>query len=187
MSMRTMRRVPGFAAGALLMATLLAVAADTGESATAGDGVRIGVVDRESVLKGYAQAKAEWEILLKESTAAQADIDKRVEALTQAKADFEKRRDSLTPEEAARQEVDIKRRFLDIQAEAETRQREIDRKRLQILKARMGEIDKAIEAVAKQRGFDLVLKTDEERTFIGYCAPALDLTEAVLERLNAPA
>ncbi len=164
---------------ALVMLVPFAHAA-TSVSKQANAGMRIAVVDSEmAVLESDAAKK-----YAKESEALFAPRIKKLKALQDEIKNSEQKlqKDGATLSEAQREsrQLEIKRKYEDLQLQ--DRQLRMDKARSD--QAELGKLrpklDQAIDKVAKEQNYDLVL----ERGAVRFVKNDYDITRKVIERLN---
>ena len=162
-------------------------AADAASAAPAksDSGYKIGVVDRKNVMEKYKKAEAEYKKLQGEVDILQKDIDKLSERIQAAKDGFDEEKDSMTPEERVEREDAIQRDYTQYQIELKTKQDEIDRKELRLMKELFSDIDEAVAQIAAEQGYHLVFEgSPKSRSAVIYYSTTIDMSQKVIDRLN---
>jgi Skp family chaperone for outer membrane proteins len=176
---------------AMLGVLLVLLAADSlaqTEGPVASTGTyKVGVVNRRALMDKYEKGKADWAALVKEANGVQADLDARLDGLRKRKEECDKKAGGLSDEARAKMVDEINRDIRRLQADAEIRQKELDDKRSRLLRKATESAQAVIDAIGKEKGYHLILNADEGRGVVAYFASAVDITSAVLERLNGAA
>jgi outer membrane protein len=185
-----MRRFP------MIMSVLLV--ALTAISGRAADG-KIAVVDIERLIKLHPRTKQDREVLEQYVEDYESEREELVESMKEMSADFEALRreaaDSALSEKArekAREKAKIKLEELKekdrkIRETAAERQKELTSQELRMRKRVVADIKEILEKVAKDKGYDFVLAS-EETAISGYSSvlhfpKAADITEDVLSAI----
>lgn len=147
---------------------------------------KIGVVDMSDVLSKYNKRKTKYDDLQKQVDALQSGIDTKSKAIEAQKADYEKKKKSgLAPEELSALELKIRSDYVDYQAELTQSQQKIDSMEEQVLKEVLKDVQVALEAIAKEGNYYLILNhRSGPNGAVLYAAPSIDITPKVLEQLN---
>jgi outer membrane protein len=146
---------------------------------TFAQGARVGYVDMKRLIDSAPQLRAGRELLEREF----ADRDSALRAEQQRLADLEARQrreagvlDAATAEDRAR-EIDALRRNLE---RTRTRLREdLNRRAQEEYKRRWDTMQDQVTAFARENGYDLIVESP-----VVYASPAIDVTDAILERLR---
>jgi outer membrane protein len=166
------------AVGALVAA--VSTAGALAQEAAGAGGVRLGVVDLVVIRREADGARTIASQLETFVVGYQTDIEKEEAELRAAQEQLTAKRSSLSAEEYA----DERRKWEQAVAEAQRRflrrRQEIDQARASAWQRLNGALDQAIRDVAAERGLTIVVRRDQ----IVFAAPGLEITEAVLARLN---
>lgn len=120
-------------------------------------------------------AQAQLPEFEKRKTDLEADAKK-----LQADAEkFQKERDMMSPDQVAKTTKDLQGRKVDIDYKGNQLQEEFDKRRREVLEKVQAAIGEAINAIAKEKGADLVVQDP------AYFSPAIDVTDEVIKRLQA--
>lgn len=143
--------------------------------------LRIGTVQIAKVLQ-FVRSSEKWNSA---EQRMQREFGPRAEALQERVKQFQRdavafRRDEMTmsEEQVLEKTKDLGGRELDLKAEQERFVRDQKRREQELLAELTGEIKVVVEAVARDGKYDLVLQDPL------YVKPEVDLTEAVIRRLN---
>jgi Skp family chaperone for outer membrane proteins len=167
-----------FALGAAFVAALPALSAGQ-VGATAQ--VKIAVIDIDRVAQESAPGKALFEKLKVENDKLAAERQQREQEIRdlQTKAAS----DVLSQDAQARLQRDIERKRTDATRWLEDAQREFQEKQQQEEAAFQATLGPIVEAVAREAGIGLIFRATPGLTFV--LDPNLDLTPAVIQRLNS--
>jgi outer membrane protein len=169
-----------------VFATLLALTAAAVARPAAAQDVKMGYVDGEKVLqayKGYKDAESQFE---KQRDAWNQEFEKRSRELKAMEEDFkaqqlmlsdDKRKERLTLLEDRRRELE--KYYQDIMGPGG----EAARKQEELLRPILDKVNQIIKEMGEQEKFLVIF--DASNTGIAYASPDLDLTEKVIQRLNA--
>ncbi|MDR2863514.1 MAG: OmpH family outer membrane protein [Puniceicoccales bacterium] len=180
----------------LLFALCLATFAFCG-TAQAQKTPRVATVDMEAVFKQYQKAVEVTKALEDDAQRARQAETGKYQALEALAAEIEKaRRDAASP--VLSEQGKTNARTL-----AEGKIREFEQRRTEFTRAKqesdnilqqrsmnntrtiVGEIRPVVDALAKEKGVDLVLSSTYTVAGVLFAAPELDLTNEVVKRLNA--
>jgi outer membrane protein len=148
----------------------------------AQDSFKLGVVDTQSVVESYKKAQEANDIL----KSAENRLRDKLKGLEEEILDME---DSLTKQklfldESATQtlESDILRKRQEYQRELENGQQAILEKQRELVEPILNEIQALIQQIGTSEKYSLIL---EKRLVTLYVDPKYDLTDDIVERLNA--
>lgn len=168
----------------LTRAVLVAVPALLATQLAAKD-FKIGFVDSDEIVAGYQAAREAKEELDAEIAGFRAHADSLRLEFEQAKDEYQSQELSLSEEgkRAKLAEVDQRKRRYDSYLDQVYREGgKIDQKNQELIAPIVEKINEAVDRIAKDEGFTLVL--DAAKTEIVFSEPGLDLTDLVLDDLN---
>ena len=167
------------ALGAALFTTSLAQSAVAAEAAAA-KAPTIAVLNLQYIMTEIPQSKALQQTLAKEFGAREQELQKMQQEGSQLGSDLQAGKykgDEL---------VSKQREFAQLQSDFQLKARalqEDQQKRVSEEQRKINiEVQKAIDAIAKERGIDLVLRGEG---FIAYSIPELDISSEVISRVSA--
>jgi len=170
----------------MVFATLLGLFAAAMARPTAAQEMKLGYVDGEKIVqafKGYKDAETQFE---KQRDAWSQELDKRNRDLKAMEEDFKaqelmlsdvKKKDRLTLLETRRRELE--KYYQDIFGPGG----EVARKNQELLGPILEKVNTAIREIGEQEKFTIIFDTSNNG--IVYAAPGIDVTEKVIQRLNA--
>lgn len=167
--------------GIMLVLLAAAVARPSG-----ADEVRLGYVDGEKVVqayKGYKDAETQFE---KQRETWNQELDKRTRDLKSMEEDFKaqqlmlsdtKRKEKLTLLEDRKR--DLEKYYQDVFGPGG----EAARKNEELLRPILDKVNQTIRQIGEQEKYTMIF--DASTAGIAYAAPGIDLTQKVIDRLNA--
>lgn len=164
-----MRLAPAVLLPLVLLAATPAVAAET----------KVAAIRTPVILRDAPQIKAADTKLKAEFEKKEKDLDAEGKKLGDDIKKFQREADAMSAQQRADAEKGLNTRKIDFDLKqrqfaeaAQARNQELKRDVLE-------KVNQAIEAVAKEKGYDLVLQDP------AYANPAIDITDEVLKRLGA--
>lgn len=169
-----------------LFATILALFAAAVARPSVAEEFKVGYVDGERVVqayKGYKDAETQFE---KQREAWNQEIDKRSRDLKSMDEDFKaqelmlseaKKKERLTQLEERRRELE--KYYQEIFGP----NGEAARKNEELLRPILEKVNTIIREVGEQEKYSMIFETSESG--IAYAMPGLDITDKIIERLNA--
>ena len=147
---------------------------------------KIGVVDMKGAFDQYERQKQEYDRLRSERDAKQQNIDSLAQRLESRRSTFMERRDRMTTEEREAAETEINSLVREYEAEFRKLQGDIDSMEQRIVERIFRDIHAAISEVALRDDYHMVLEaTEGSRTGVLFSSPTLDITQKIVEHLNA--
>lgn len=147
---------------------------------------KVGVVNMGKVLKDYKKREAKYKELQAEVDRLQTDIDTMSKNIESMKEQYKNNGNAMSDDERKALKDKIEGAYDKYQSELKTRQRKVDGLEEAVLTEVVEDIKAAIERVATQKNYHIVLNSTEgPRGAVLYNVGNLDLTGAVLEALNA--
>jgi outer membrane protein len=163
------------------LAALLAAGCLVGASAE----MKIGFINVEEIFKNYAGTKDAQAKFDKEVAKWEQDASTRQKEIKDIKDQLEKQSLLLSSERKAELEAKLKQKMVEYQDFLQTKfgqKGEVLSKNEELTKPIIEKINKIIEKIAKDEGYDFIF--DARAGGLIYGKPAFDLTERVLNLLN---
>ena len=149
--------------------------------------VKIGVVDVNKIFSGYtkvAENQAEFNKLMEEQ---QAEAQKKAEAIKEAIKPLQDKLDKqgklMKKEELDKINSDIGKKQQELYNISMTLSTDLKKKNLELVEARVKDIEAAIAKLAKEKGYTFVINKEA----VLYSPEAADLSDQVIAALNKPA
>ncbi len=142
--------------------------------------VRIGVFDAQRLSEESAEGKRIQAKLSAFRDAKQAELSAKERAIQEIQEKLQAQSLSLSPEKRTELEKEIQRKALELSQAREAAQREMQ---MEVAEAENGFRDKLVaivEAFGREENFAVIL----ERGLVAYVNPSLDVTTAIVDRLN---
>ncbi len=170
---------------ALVLALMPRVA--TAQDADSGSGYKIGVVQMGVLLKDYNKRKEMYDDLEKTVAKLSAKPDEMQKTIEADKKKYEEEGATMSPEEREELKDRIEAAAREYRFELEKRQKEIDNEEEEVLKTVIEDITNAIAEIAVAKNYHIVLNaTNDPRAGVVYYSESVNITPAVLAKLNSP-
>ncbi len=173
---------------ASILSFSFAAGAQNADKNAAGDknaSYKIGVVDRNKVLKAYKKVETEYKKLEAQVTQQQQGIDELSKKIESAKAAYDKDKEKLSPEQRTEREAAIQSDYRKYQAELQTKQADIDSQERLLMKRVTDEIDAAVTEVGNKEGYYLILDGNPRSGGAIFYSPTIDMSQKVIDLLNS--
>ncbi len=149
----------------------------------AQENVKIGYVDMKKVMNDCKAGKAALDKLEKNAKEKQTKIDKEKKKLETMQADFEKKAAGLTDKERQSKQKDFQDKVQAFQKMVSQSQQEFNEMQAEFTKKVFNDMKATIAGIAKADNYTIIIeKTD---TSVLYAKDGIDLTEKVMEKMNA--
>jgi outer membrane protein len=154
------------------------------EIKAAGSSVlRVAYVDLQKALQTTDAGKNAKANLEKELTAKKADIEKKQAQIQEEMEKFEKQAAIMNETAKAQKQTELQKKIAEFQKSAAETQMELQRKEREVTKPLIDELRSIIEALGKEKNYQLILEKNEGAVL--YAEAGSDLTEIVIDRFNA--
>jgi outer membrane protein len=164
--------------GWILVLTLFVVA-----NVAAAD-LKIGYADAQRVLEGSKlgqKMKGSLEVYLK---ARQKTIDAEEEALKSLEEELVQKASVLSPDAKKAKEIEFQKKVEEYRRKAEQLSREVQREKMDRLKAFNKSLEEASQQIAQKEGFDYLFDRSPDGSGILYAKESFDLTAKVIEQID---
>ena len=148
----------------------------------AGPGEKIGFVDLQRTLNETNAGKKAKKKLEKDKTKKQKALDKRQKNLQKAAADLEKQRGVLKPAALKQKEEKLQKDYIALQETYMKLQQDLAKQEAQLVQEIFAKASPAIQAIAKERGYTMILEKNEGAVLFGN--KSLDITSEVNKRVK---
>lgn len=147
--------------------------------ANAEEGLRIGFVNIPKILDGAPQAKGADSRLKQEFTSRESKVNKAKEELRRLEEKLRKEEETMSTAEANKLTQDIRTKRRDLERELDVFREDFSIRRSDEINKLQKDILSAINALAKEEGYDLVVGEG-----VVYANSRVDLTDKILSRLQ---
>ena len=167
-------------------ATMLGLIAAAVARPLAAQEMKLGVIDAEKVVQsysGYKDAEAQFE---KQREAWNQQLDARSRELRAMEEDFKAQELMLSDEKKKERLVDLEKRRKDLDdyyKQIFGPSGEAARKNEELLRPILDRVNKIVKELGEQEKYTMIF--DSSSAGIAYAAPGVDLTQKIIERLNA--
>ena len=143
--------------------------------------LKIGAVRSAEIADRAPQFKSMQNKLKTEFERRQNELEAEAKKLQDDARTFQKEADTLTAADRGAKEKSLTTRRIDLEQKGRQLQEDFGKRRQELFTQSMGSIKTVIDALAKERGLDLIIENPV------FAKPELDLTAEVLKRLQTPA
>lgn len=143
---------------------------------------KVGYVDLEKALNDVEDGKKAKEKLKKEFEAKQKTLDKKVSEFKTKKEEYDKRAPLLKPEAKEKEERELEKQFIELQALAQQLQTEIAQEEAKLTKPIFDRFAKILKIMGEAGGYALILERNQSA--ILYAPEAMDLTSELVRSYN---
>jgi outer membrane protein len=149
--------------------------------------VKIGYVDAQTVLDRSKPGQVSKSLLEQYVKSRQQLIDSDEEELRQLEDDLKKQSGVLSAEAQKEKQETLQRKYLSYQKRAGELTKEVQDRRTEVLKDFNRQLVKAVQQVAKQGGYAMVLDKEAEGGVVLFAREPLNLTDEVVKELDRQA
>jgi len=141
--------------------------------------VKIGFVEVQKILKNAPQTVAANKQLEKEFTKRTAKLKKVVKKIKDKESAFRKNSMTMSDDERSKKQKEIQALKIDAQRTEREVREDIDLRRREEIAKVQAQVNIAVEKVAKEQGYDLVLYQG-----VAYAGKKVDITSTVIKALG---
>lgn len=142
---------------------------------------KIGAIRTGVILRDAPQIKAADGKLKAEFATREKDLEAEGKKIQDDYKKFQREADTMTASQRASAEKDLTTRKIDFDAKQRTFGEHAQQRNAELRRDVFDQVNKAINEVAKERGFDIVVQDP------AFVAPGVDITDDVMKRLGAAA
>ncbi len=139
------------------------------------------IIDVQKVLRGSTAVTALARAIEERRGTYQAELRKQEESLREEDRELARQRSVLSADAYAEKRSELERKVATLQRQAQKRKRRLDQLFANGMARVQGELAKVAKEIAEERGLDLILS----KATVVIVKPKLEVTDEVLERLNA--
>lgn len=161
-------------------------AAPAAGAAAAPGQYKIGIVELQTVMDAYKKQEAEVAKLKSETDKVDADLKAKVEAWQKKQKDFTDKRDTLDQNVARSTEESLHKEYVELQSQTRLAEEQLERRKNLLKRDLLQDIIKTVESIGVRENYHLIMESDPNtRTGVLYFASGLNITQKVVEQLNA--
>jgi outer membrane protein len=167
-------------------ATILGLIAAAVARPLAAQEMKLGVIDAEKVVQSYSGYKDAEEQFEKQREAWNQQLDARSRELRAMEEDFKAQELMLSDEKKKERLVDLEKRRKDLDTYYQQifgPSGEAARKNEELLRPILDRVNKIVKELGEQEKYTMIF--DSSSAGIAYAASGVDLTQKIIERLNA--
>jgi outer membrane protein len=159
--------------------TYVLAAASLALAGTASAETKIGTIRAQEVVRESPYYKAAETKMRGEFDKRQKELEATGKSLSEDIKKFQRDADIMSPDERAKKQKDLQGRQVDFEYAQQKFKEDATNRDRELTQDLMSKIKEAIQAVAKDKGLDLVVQDPV------YTVPSLDITDEVLKQLQA--
>jgi len=152
-------------------------------AAESSPGLKLAYVDLQKALQTTDAGKNAKASLEKELNSKKTEIEKKQQQIQQEMEKFEKQAAIMNEAAKAQKQTELQKKIAEFQKNAAETQMELQRREREVTKPLIDELRAIIEALGKEKNFQLILEKNEGAVL--YAEAGSDLTEIVIDRFNA--
>lgn len=153
------------------------------EQPSGSAGFRVGYVDLQKALQTVEAGRNAKASLEKEVQGKKAELEKAQSGLQKEAEEFEKKAGIMSDTAKASKQAELQKKFVDLQKSAAESQMNLQNRERELTKPIIDALRGIIEAVGKEKSFQLILERNEGAVL--FAQGGEDLTESVIERFNS--
>lgn len=170
---------------AALLWVALVLAAPQPAAAQSGDGFaeppRIAVIDMQKIMRESQAVQSIQRQIEGQRSTYQQQLSQKEQELREKDQQLTRQRSVLSPEALQKQRRDLESEVGDLQRQAQRSKRQLDQNYAEAMRTVQSEVVGIVQEIASRHDVDLVLG----KTNVVIVRPQLEITDRVLERLNA--
>ncbi|MES2962480.1 MAG: OmpH family outer membrane protein [Bdellovibrionota bacterium] len=162
----------------LMFAAALMLAAPVAQA----EEMKIGYIDIQKAIQGTSAGKKAKSDLEKEFNAKNSEFQKRQADFKKMGEDLEKKKLALSDEARAKKAQELQGEFMKLQKDMGESQLGMQKKEAEALKPIVEKLEKAIDKVAKDGGYTMILEKGQQS--VVWAKKDLDLTDTVVKEFE---
>ncbi len=169
----------------LVMAALILLGG-LGISSTAAaedSSLKVGYVDLQKALTSVEEGKEARKRLKQDYQSKQQKLNQKQKEVKKLKKELQQQSAMLSEEAKRKKQKKLQKKMQELQQTYMTLQRDLSKKEASETKEIFKEMRGIVEAIADEKGYDLVL--EKKRSSVLYANDAMDLTDELIERFEA--
>jgi outer membrane protein len=151
-----------------------------GSTASAAD-LKIGYIDMQKAIQESSTGKDAKKKLEREFNAKKSELEKKKTEIEKMAEDLEKKKVALSDDVRARKAQDIQGEMVKFQQEAMKSEQEFRRKEQEMTKPIIEKLQSAIDEVAKEKGYAMIIERGTAQQVVIWAKKELDVTDDVIK------
>lgn len=152
--------------------------------ATQAADMKIGYVDVHAAVEKSTIGKKAKEEMKKEGEKRNKDLEKKKADLDKMNEDIEKKKSVLSEEALQKRAQELQMEVAKFRETVGKAQAELQKKENELLEPIVKKVKTVIEKIAKDKGFGLVIRSNQNEQIVLYAGAEYDLTEEVVKALE---
>ena len=144
---------------------------------------KIGVVDMRKAITTVKAGKQAMEKIQKEFKAKEKEFQAKEKKLLEMRQDLEKKAVALTDEQKQKKGMEFQKKMMEFQNEVRQSQEAIQVKERDLTAPLLKEMEIQIQAIAKEKAFDIVLQKNEQTVL--FVNDKAEITDELIRRFDA--
>jgi outer membrane protein len=145
---------------------------------------KIGYVDVHSAVEKSTIGKKAKEEMKKEGEKKQKELDKKKADLDKMNEDIEKKKALLSEDALQKRGQELQMEVAKFRETVQKAQVELQKKENELLEPIVKRVKVVIEKIAKDKGFSMVIRSNQNEQIVVYSATEYDLTDDVVKALE---
>ena len=158
----------------VVMASMVASAAE----------FKLGYVDVQKAIEKSSIGKKAKDEMKKEADKRNKELEKKKSDVDKMREDIEKKRSVLAEEAFAKRAQELQEEMQKFNQTAAKAQGELQKKEAELLEPIVKKMKTVIEKIAKDKGFSMVIQSNQNAQIVLYSSPESDLTDDVVKAVD---
>lgn len=146
---------------------------------------KLAYIDIQKAIQTSNAGKKAKESLQVEADKRNKELEKKKSDIEKMREDFEKKASVMSDDARKRKEVELQEEMMKWNQAANKAQTDLQKKEGELLTPIVEKMKKAVEKVAKEKGYAMVIQSNQNAQIVLYSQPELDITEEVIKSFNA--
>lgn len=146
---------------------------------------KMAYLDIQKAIQSSNAGKKAKENLQGEADKKNKELEKKKNDIEKMREDFEKKASVMSEDARKRKEAELQEEMMKWNQSASKAQTDLQKKEGELLTPIVEKMKKVVEKVAKEKGYSMVIQSNQNAQIVLYAATDLDITEAVIKAFNA--
>ena len=145
---------------------------------------KVGYVDVHQAVEQSTIGKKAKEEMKKEGEKRQKELDKKKADLDKMNEDIEKKKSVLSEDALQKRSQELQMEVGKFRESVAKAQSDLQKKESELLEPIVKKVKSVIDKIAKDKGFAMVIRSNQNEQIVLYSAPEFDLTDDVVKALE---
>jgi outer membrane protein len=146
---------------------------------------KLAYIDIQKAIQSSNAGKKAKEDLQKEADKKNKDLEKKKSDIEKMREDFEKKASVMSDDARKRKEIELQEEMMKWNQAAQKAQTELQKKEGELLTPIVDKMKKVVEKVAKEKGYSMVIQSNQNAQIVLFAQAELDITEMVIKSFNS--